>query len=62
MTRKDYILIASALREARLSDDEATQETDEQWTRVVNRVARALANDNPSFDRARFVAACMKEA
>lgn len=49
MTRKDYILIAAAL--ARLADsaDKAS---------CAQALTYALANDNPRFDRERFLKAC----
>ena len=55
MTRKDYQLIADAVRKAMTADH--------GWdTRPICRTARdiadALASDNPRFDRARFLAAC----
>ena len=45
MSRKDYQLIAQALREASSPDDTA------------HAIADALQADNPRFDRARFLIA-----
>lgn len=64
MTRKDYILIAAALREAVWEAETGRpgyvplQETRAVMAIVNGRMADALANDNPRFDRARFLAAC----
>ena len=49
MTKKDFELIASALR--RLGAGHA-------WKDTCLAMADALANTNPRFDRARFLAAC----
>jgi hypothetical protein len=66
VTRKDYILIAAALRDSRMGSDEATPETDTQWTNTVNAIARALRDDsgydingNRRFDRSRFMKAAL---
>lgn len=59
MTRKDYVLIASALQDVKplkLSSEEGFK-----WQDAVASLATALAKDNPNLDRARFVAACNKE-
>ena len=56
MTRKDYELIAAALRQAY-----AYCETDNQRCGVDRArlcLGRSLAQDNGRFDRARFDAAC----
>lgn len=71
MTRKDYILIADAIREAlgdiastgdseRLSDNGRTFNAGESQGahRAALRLADTLAADNPRFDRTRFMAAC----
>lgn len=75
MTRKDYILIAAAIREAlgdiastgdseRLSDDGRTFINGERaGVRLLAlRLADTLANDNPRFDRAQFLKACSLKA
>jgi len=59
MTRKDYIRIAAALKAARNQfhpDD--FQKVYAGWYSTVTFLADALAQDNPKFDRTRFVAAC----
>ena len=43
MTRKDYIVIASALRESQASDG------------VIAAISSALKEDNPKFDTIHFV-------
>ena len=53
MTRKDYVLIASALKANR--DKWVVTPT---WLDAVYSVADALKADNARFDRARFLAAC----
>lgn len=55
MTRKDYILIAAALRDARQANSTAAHEIAISDAAFI--LARSLANDNPRFDRARFLAA-----
>lgn len=57
MTRKDYQAIAATIAEAKearpgSSTPEATREY------IANRLADALAADNPRFNRAKFLAAC----
>lgn len=50
MTKKDYILIAEALRRARTYGTDAASE-----------IADALKSDNARFDRNRFLAAATRE-
>lgn len=65
MSRKDYEAIAAAVREVRaLFAAEARHpypERDDVLIGIdatVKAVADALANDNPRFDRTRFLVAC----
>lgn len=62
MTRKDYILIANALRDARpLEYPEVYRKLDplsRQWEACVRNVARALHRDSAEFDDDRFLKAC----
>lgn len=51
MTKKDYVLLAAALRGATITDD--------CLERVTYAVADALKADNERFDDARFIAACI---
>lgn len=56
MTRKDYVLIAAALKRA-----SALSETDSQRrgvSRAAGSLAGALSADNEAFDRTRFLQAC----
>lgn len=55
MTRKDYILLADALKAAAyaLNPPERTGAL-----LAANEIAHSLAEDNPRFDRARFLKAC----
>lgn len=58
MTRKDYVLIAAALR---TSLDISESQTPAQWLQFKQDcrcVAEALLKDNPRFDRERFLKAC----
>ena len=56
MTRKDYILIARALRESRPGI--GYERNLLAWEGTCIRMADALAADNPRFDRERFMRAC----
>ena len=63
MTRKDYILIAAALRNAHdaIRQKEPAECHDDMLDGIgyaADYLVDALANDNPRFDRARFLAAC----
>ncbi|MGH7179106.1 MAG: hypothetical protein ACREJC_17140, partial [Tepidisphaeraceae bacterium] len=57
MTRKDYILLAVALRNARPPDGE-TRNARLAWLAAVCGVADACTRDNPRFDSDRFLNAC----
>lgn len=71
MTRKDYVLIADAIR-GLLADIERGNDklTATDWSRAIlegehlgarnaaSRLADSLRQDNPRFDRTRFMAAC----
>lgn len=56
MTRKDYILIALALRDVQPRDDSPFCAV-MQWKNDRDSIADAFAADNPHFDRVRFDAA-----
>jgi hypothetical protein len=56
MTRKDYILIAAALKHARPVSDEPYIIAEHD--RVADYVSVALGTDNPRFNPERFLAAC----
>jgi hypothetical protein len=61
MTRKDYILIAAALNDTLLIDCPSVEFLNGAKAAAISasqRIADALAHDNPRFDRARFLAAC----
>jgi hypothetical protein len=59
MTKKDYILLARALKDARTHAD---VEGGDMRTPTVDEtsgfIADALQRDNPRFDRDRFLTAC----
>ena len=50
MTRKDYIIIAEAIKKA--------EQESQSKTTVAYVLADALQKDNNRFDRARFLIAC----
>ena len=56
MTRKDYILIAAALNSVRPHNHDFSDVV--KCDAHAHAVAEALAQDNPRFDRARFLTAC----
>lgn len=62
MTRKDYVALAEALNTAY---EQASTRPDWGWERTweasVYAVADTLEQDNPRFDRERFVKACQGE-
>ena len=74
MTRKDYVLIADTI--AQFSRDIASEQFDTQSEAGVfllageraalhtlsHRLAEQLRNDNPRFDRKRFIDACQLDA
>jgi hypothetical protein len=51
MTKKDYVLIARALYEARFE----LRDANPCQTVIINDLASALERDNPRFDRQRFI-------
>lgn len=58
MTKKDYVLIAKALRGARTALPSERPDAVQQSEDDAHSIADALAQDNPRFDRDRFLAAC----
>ena len=59
MTQKDYILLAAALREQRpIGQEDCKLACLVQWERDVDAIAEALEQDNPRFDRDKFLDAC----
>lgn len=68
MTKKDYELIARALASSKpkswiqLADEGKdwtyTYELEEQWSEIRDALADAFAQDNPHFDREKFLTAC----
>lgn len=58
MTRRDFQLIADALRRSRPMSAEYEPVSNVQWQETVRVMSDHLAATNPRFDRARFVAAC----
>ena len=61
MTKKDYELIADALRSTDPRCGNPTPETKgeiNQWKKAIYKLAFALKNDNSQFDMDKFAAAC----
>lgn len=63
MTRKDYVALAEALREARVDIQckepaEHVSTLKDGVSYAADHIADALAADNPRFDRTRFLKAC----
>lgn len=56
MTRKDYVAIAAGIRAEVEAGPNKNGSTALQ--RVAERIAEVMAQDNPRFDRARFLKAC----
>lgn len=57
MTRKHYVGIANALREVMEVSDHELEEETVRW--VALRLSAFLAEDNPRFDRDKFLKACL---
>ena len=62
MTRKHYIALAGALRDAMASCAPIGKPDTIFAARVIEYVMDVLKTDNPRFDRDRFVEACGKGA
>ena len=60
MTRKDYVLIAKAIAKAYTISDNHVDAVD-TIAFVTECIADALADDNPRFDRARFIKATLAD-
>ena len=58
MTRKDYILIAAALKAARDYSTAHHEQPADTFVTAVLTLCDRLAQDNPRFDRGRFLKAC----
>jgi len=59
MTRKDYVLIAQAIKtQIELSDKFEEGESRAGAQNIAYDLAWKLYEDNPRFDRARFLEAC----
>lgn len=56
MTRKDYVLIADAIKAAKDADAAVQNDAPVYWT--ARSIANALRRSNQGFDKARFMAAC----
>ena len=63
MTRKDFQLIADAVRQLRTFEAHDAELSEDvahavRWSSVADALASALATTNPRFDRDRFLGAC----
>lgn len=61
MSRKDYVIVASAIREElnQALDQPAISNTlVSALDSLANTLAERMKHDNPAFDRNRFMAAC----
>lgn len=58
MTRKDYILIAAALKASRPADLYGNDTARKTWYATVSELSLSLARDNARFDATRFFDAC----
>lgn len=57
MTKKDYILLAQALKDNHPTINDGMIHLS-VWNSIVLDIAKALQSDNPRFDSARFLTAC----
>lgn len=55
MTKKDYQLIATAIKQARVRIGHWSGTHDAVITKITEEIADKLQADNPRFDRARFI-------
>jgi hypothetical protein len=60
MTRKDYVLLAQVLAEARPAQNSLTFLHQRQWQDTVDIMAAVLAQDNPRFNKTTFLRAIEK--
>lgn len=60
MTRKDYVAIAAAITHAQavMEASRCTETAASALGTIAGTIADVMANDNPRFDRARFLKAC----
>jgi hypothetical protein len=61
MTRRDFVLIADALKACRPAFNPTSPEW-QQWSQDVRCMANALSSTNGRFDRQRFIAHCEEGA
>ena len=63
MTRKDYVAIAAAIHRTGMAMNIGKKATAESAIRLAAiDIAATMANDNPRFDRARFLKACVVQS
>lgn len=56
MTRKDYLILATALQDSRPPGYPTAQLVTHQWIETRRYIIEALAQDNPHFNEAHFIA------
>ena len=64
MSRKGYVMVATAVRESRVMDAcpcGCDCDTDWEFGQLIDRLCVEFTADNPRFDAARFRAACTGE-
>jgi hypothetical protein len=58
MTRKDYERIAQAIAECKPVEDQPALAQAVARVRIIDAIADAMEDDNPRFQRAKFINAC----
>jgi hypothetical protein len=58
MTRKDYVRLATAMRDTRIAESGIGGDSTTTWRLLLRNVSDALLADNSRFKRDRFEAAC----
>ena len=60
MTKKHFIAIAKVFNANKPKPETSLTMMNELWANLREGMANVLADTNPAFDRARFLAACNK--
>jgi Fic family protein len=58
MSKKDYVMIAEIFRMTRVSDEkynEVSAISSEMWKNIRNMFVNKLAEENPKFDKEKFI-------
>lgn len=59
MTKKDFELVAAAIRESRRLAGSGNLDRQNTIDQTVEELATKFSNENPRFDRERFIKACL---